>query len=108
MVELSNVTTLDELPGKRSQTKRNVLQESQNKDDLCCARAIITIKERVDKGSHYQNLRRGRPIQECWAPLLHQEAGVPEGPCGFKELQKFQDYLGPRGTSSSWLNPQNV
>ena len=37
------------------------------------------------------------PIQERWAHLLHQEAGVPEGPCGFEELQKFQDYLGPQG-----------
>ena len=55
------------------------------------------MEERVDKGSHYQNLRRGRPIQERWARLLHQEAGVPEGPCGFEELQKFQDYLGPQG-----------
>ena len=71
--------------------------KNPNKDDLCCVRAIITMKERVDKGSHYQNLRRGRLIQERWARLLHQEVDVPEGPCGFEELQKFQDYLGPQG-----------
>ena len=76
--------------------KKKCIIRIQNKDDLCCAKAIITMKERVDKGSHYQNLRRGRPIQERWARLLHQEAGVPEGPCGFEELQKFQDYLGPQ------------
>ena len=69
--------------------KKKCIIRIQNKDDLCCAKAIITMKERVDKGSHYQNLRRGRPIQERWARLLHQEAGVPEGPCGFEELQKF-------------------
>ena len=23
--------------------------------------------------------------------------GVPEGPCGFEELEKFQDFLGPQG-----------
>ena len=34
----------------------------QNKDDLYCARAIVTMKEKTDKGSHYQDLRRGRPI----------------------------------------------
>ena len=77
--------------------KKKCIIRIQNKDDLCCAKAIVTMKERVDKGSHYQNLRRGRPIQERWARLLHQEAGVPEGPCGFEELQKFQDYLGPQG-----------
>ena len=71
--------------------KKKCIIRIPNKDDLCCARAIITMKERVDKGSHYQNLRCRRPIQERWACLLHQEAGVPEGPCGFEELQKFQD-----------------
>lgn len=55
------------------------------------------MKEKVDKGSHYGNLRDGRPLQERWARRLHQEAGVPEGPCGFEELQKFQDHLGPQG-----------
>ena len=61
----------------------------KNKDNLCCARAIVTMKESADKGSHYQNLRKGKPIQERWAKLLHQEAGVPEGLCGYGELQKF-------------------
>ena len=57
----------------------------------------MTVKEKVDGGSHYQNLKNGRSIQERWARQLHQEAGVPEGPCGFEELQKFQDHLGPQG-----------
>lgn len=69
----------------------------KSKDNLCCARAIVTMKESADKGSHYQNLRKGKPIQERWAKLLHQEASVPEGPCGYGELQKFQDCLGPQG-----------
>ena len=56
----------------------------------------MTVKEKVDGGSHYQNLKNGRPIQERWARQLHQEAGVPEGPCGFKELKKFQHHLGPQ------------
>ena len=77
----------------------------QNKDDLYCARAIVTMKEKTDKGSHYQDLRCGRPIQERWARFLHQEAGVPEGPCGFKELQKFQDYLGPQGYQLIMIEP---
>ena len=38
-----------------------------------------------------------RPFQERWARQLHQEAGVPKGPCGYEELQQFQKYLGPQG-----------
>ena len=59
------------------------------------------MKELADKGSPINNnkninLKRGRPIQERWACLLHQEANVPQGPCGFEELEKFQEYLGPQ------------
>ena len=59
------------------------------------------MKELADKGSLINNnkninLKRGRPIQERWARLLHQEANVPEGPYGFEELEKFQEHLGPQ------------
>ena len=68
----------------------------KNRDQLCCARAIVTMKAWVDRGSRdsdYQNLLKGRPIQEKKAKELHHLPGVPEGPCGLKELQKFQDAL---------------
>ena len=68
----------------------------KNTDELCCACAIVTMKEYVDGDpqKQYRNLRDGRPIQECLAKQLHQEAGVPEGPCGYEELEKFQTFLG--------------
>ena len=50
-----------------------------------------------DPDKQYVNLRRGRPIQERLAKQLHQDAGVPEGPCGYEELEKFQTFLGPQG-----------
>ena len=81
---------------KLAKKKRSVVT-IQNKDNLCLARATLTMKERVDNGSQYQNLRKGRPIQERLAKMLHREAGVPGGPCGFEELEKFQDFLGPHG-----------
>ena len=81
---------------KMAKKKKCVIQ-IKNKDDLCLARGIVTMKERAYEGCHYHNLRQGKPIQERWARLLHQDAGVPEGPCGFEELQKFQDFLGPQG-----------
>lgn len=42
-------------------------------------------------------LKRGRPYQKFLAKQLHQEAGVPEDPCGHQEIQAFQDYLGDQG-----------
>ena len=62
-------------------------------------RGIVTMNEYVDGDpqKQYRNLRDGRPIQERLAKQLHQEAGVPEGPCGFEEVEKFQMFLGPQG-----------
>ena len=68
----------------------------KNRDRLCCARAIVTMKAWVGHGSchsNYLNLRKGCPVQEKKAKELHCLAGVPEGPCGLNELQKFQDAL---------------
>ena len=78
--------------------KKSVIQIT-NDDQLCCARAIVTMKEYVDGDphKHYDNLRRGLPIQERLAKLLHKDAEVPEGPCGLEELEKFQAYLGEKG-----------
>ena len=74
----------------------------KNKDALCCARAIVTMRahchkhEGVDGVRNWDNLRRGLPVQTRLARELHQQAGVPEGPCDLEALQKFQTFLGPR------------
>ena len=57
----------------------------------------MTMKERADKDFRYQNLRKGRPIQERLAKRLHRDTNVPERPRGLPELQAFQDYLGKQG-----------
>ena len=75
--------------------KKSVIK-IKNDDELCCARAIVTMKAYCDFGSRhpeYDSLRRGRPIQERHARDLHRQAGVPEGPCGLPELETFQRYL---------------
>ena len=86
---------------KRKKTIIRIL----NKDNLCCARAIVTMMAwchkdepvRFDSDVHpmseWENLRRGHPVQTQRARALHLAAGVPEGPCGYPELQHFQDYL---------------
>ena len=82
-----------------SKRKRSIIR-IQNNDELCCARAIVTMRahcHRDDSGhmprNNWVTLRDGRPRQGVYARQLHQAAGVPEGPCGLPELAKFQSYL---------------
>lgn len=67
-------------PGKMAWEKlennKHCIVRIKTKDDLCCARATVTMKEGW--------IRERR---------LHRQANVPKGPCGFEELQKFQDIM---------------
>ena len=81
---------------------RGIMKRSRvtikNKDNLCCARAIVTMKALADANGNtrdqdYHNLKQGNPAQERKAKELHQLAGVPEGPCGLPELEQFQAAL---------------
>ena len=70
----------------------------ENRDKLCCARAIVTMKALVDangntRDRHYKDLKDGYPVQKREAQALHRLAGVPEGPCGITELQNFHAVL---------------
>ena len=80
---------------------RGIVKKSRvtmkNKDNLCCASAIVTMKALVDANGNtrdqdYHNLKQGYPVQERLAKL-HRLAGVPEGPCGLHELEQFQTAL---------------
>ena len=66
-----------------------------NEDDLCCARALVTMKAKRDNHPKYTSRRRGNThtLQEKLAKELHQEARVPEGPCGLGEIELFQIVL---------------
>ena len=84
---------------KDSARKKSIIR-IHNQDNLCCARAIVTMKahcHRNDPGhmprNNWVTLRDGRPRQGIMARELHRAAGVPEGPCGIPELKKFQQYL---------------
>ena len=87
------------LPFDLMHKKEDYMIKINNKDELCFARAIVTMTENVDGDPDKQhvNLRRGRPIQERLARQLHRDTGVPEGPCGIEELEKFQTFLGRQG-----------
>ena len=92
--------------GKRYQPSkaavRGIVKRSRvtikNKDNLCCARAIVTMKALADadgdtRDRDYKNLKDGYPIQEQKAKELHRLAGVVEGPCSIPELERFQAAL---------------
>ena len=72
--------------------KRSIIQ-IQNQDDLCCARAIVTAKAKLDNHEQWNNIRQGRRIQEEMARQLHQQADVPLVRCGIEEIKKFQSVL---------------
>ena len=88
------------------------VHEIKNKDDLCCGRAIAVMREYAKKKSgeknSYENISkdRGENTQQLKeAKKLYKEAGVPEGVCGYEEIKKFQDYLGPQGYQLIVLDP---
>ena len=85
---------------ERVNKKKKCIISIKNDDDLCCARAIVTMRahchkqDGVDGHRNWENLKSGQPVQEKLAKQLHRQANVPEGPCGLQELQKFQESLG--------------
>ena len=86
---------------ERENRKKRCIITIKNTDQLCCARAIVTMRahchkeDGVDALRLWDSLKKGYPVQQQQAKALHQSAGVPEGPCGLPELAKFQQALGP-------------
>ena len=91
-------------PGRRNMEKvlkkKTSIITIKNQDEMCCARAIVTMRVWCHRKDDYMtvnrwnNLRLGTPAQGREARELHALAGVPEGPCGLEELAKFQVALG--------------
>ncbi|MCW4344201.1 MAG: hypothetical protein N0E48_12745 [Candidatus Thiodiazotropha endolucinida] len=72
--------------------KRSVIQ-IQNRDNLCCARALVTAMARVQNHPQWDSIRRGYKIQGELAKELHCKAGVPFEACGIAEIRIFQKAL---------------
>ena len=84
-------------PGHRPlsvlKVKKDSVIQIKNEDNLCCARAIVTAKAKLDNHPEWNNIRQGRKKQKELALKLHRQAGVRAGPCGYEELTKFQECL---------------
>ena len=73
----------------------------RNQDELCCARAIVTMQAWVEEqpprrctpSISYRTLKQGKDGQTRLAKALHATARVPEGPCGLGALEQFQIVL---------------
>ena len=85
---------------ERENKKKKCIVTIKNNDQLCCARAIVTMRahchkdQGVDELRQWDSLKKGYPVQQRLAQELHREAGVAEGPCGLQELRQFQQALG--------------
>ncbi|MCP3663305.1 MAG: hypothetical protein GY696_12560, partial [Gammaproteobacteria bacterium] len=71
-----------------------------NQDKTCCARAIITAQAKVDGHQKYKTIKDGdlgrKTMQKRLALELMQKAGLdPSVACGFPEISKMQEMLGP-------------
>ena len=71
-----------------TKTSKSVIH-IRNKDELCCARALVVAKARLDQHPKWHSIRQGTKLQKELALLLHHEANVPFGPCGYDALTKF-------------------
>ena len=71
-----------------TRNSKSVIQ-IQNRDELCCARALVVAKAKVDHHPKEKAIRQGKSLQRTLALELHHEANVPLGPCSYDALTKF-------------------
>ena len=78
---------------KHLEKKKSIIR-IRNEDELCMARALVVAKANLDNDPQYKCIvdRRGT-MQTRMAQELHQNAGVPLGPCGIEQAKQFQAYL---------------
>jgi hypothetical protein len=64
--------------------KKDCIVQIKNKDELCCARAIVVAKAKLDRDPKYKIIvDHRRAMQTTFAHQLHESiAGVPLGSCG--------------------------
>ena len=79
--------------GELLKNKRSVFR-IKNKDDLCCARALVVGKAMADGDAQTKLIKNHqRTLQETLAHQLQEEARVPPGPCGLEQIKLFEIVL---------------
>ena len=74
---------------------RNSVIKIKNEDDLCCARAIVTMKAYCDFDRHtkYEGLQRANCARKKSQGTKSIGWSIPEGPCSFSEIETCQGHL---------------
>ena len=72
-----------------TKNSHSVIRIHNYHDDLCCARALVVAKAKVDHHAKWESIRKGGKLQRELALLLHHEAQVPFRPCSYNALTKF-------------------
>lgn len=68
-------------------SKKSIIQ-IQNKDNMCCPRAIVTGFCRIEKHPNWNSIRRGYKEQRTYAEDLYRQAGIPiNTKCGIEEIK---------------------
>jgi ferredoxin len=78
---------------KDSLVKKSIIT-IRNKDKLCCGRAIAVGQAMADKHPKLKQFKNGQLIQKQVALKLYKRANVLPGPCGLRDISKFQGVLG--------------
>ena len=60
---------------------------------MCCARAIVTAKAKIDQHPKWESVRKGCGIQKTLAEELHLKANVPLRRCDIEDIKAFQSVL---------------
>lgn len=90
--------------------KRSILNIPNDKRGLCCAKSIVYALAHLDKDKSAINAlrHRQRPALLKRAIDLHKKAGVPIGPCTYKEIDMFEKYLNVQIVVFSTQNSNKV
>lgn len=75
--------------------KKSILSIPPDERGLCCAKSILYALAHLKNDRRAINALRDnrRSALMTRAIKLHEDACVPEGPCGYAEIQKFEDFL---------------
>ena len=88
------------LPYRNNNSNNRIFYTIENSDNLCCARAIVTVRASIENDPKWEFNQEGRQkqmhtTQKNLAQELMEKAGLKDhkGPCGYEELSKLQEAL---------------
>ena len=77
---------------KDTHIKKSVIT-IKNRDNLCCGRASAVGKAIADNHTKVKQFKLGKLIQKKVALDLYEKANILPGPCGLRQISKFQGSL---------------